>query len=150
MEQNPSSEPVRSEAPLAPAPYGSEPVPPMPTSGAPTASPTSASTASIFQAKDVELHKYLAALSYLGILVFVPLLLKRESAFCRMHSAQGILLLAAWMVLIFFVWIPVVGWLLGIGLFLAHIGAFISCLQGSFWEVPFIGAYRKKLQLDEK
>jgi hypothetical protein len=66
-----------------------------------------------FAAKDVEAHKFVAALSYLGILVFVPLLLKRDSAFARMHSAQGILMLVVWMVAIFLIWIPLIGWLIG-------------------------------------
>jgi uncharacterized membrane protein len=113
------------------------PVPIIPTAPAPQ-----------FDPKDVEAHKFVAALSYLGILVFIPLLLKRDSAFVRMHSAQGVLMLVVWMIAIFLIWIPIIGWLIGIALALAQLIALITCLQGGFWEVPVVGVHRKKLQLD--
>lgn len=133
MEQNPSSvEPTPSQASPEVTKVASPVVPPV----------------LHFDPKDVEAHKFIAALSYLGVLVFVPLLLKRDSAFVRAHSAQGVLLLAVWMVALFVVWFPVFGWLVGVALFFVQLFALVSCLQGTFWEVPFIGVYRKKLQLD--
>jgi uncharacterized membrane protein len=134
MEQNPSS-PAPQMAPVQPV--VTSPQSPVPTPSASSSIPT-----------DNESHKFVAALSYLGILVFVPLLLKRDSAFARKHSAQGVLLLATWMIALFLVWIPVIGWILGIVLGLVHLFAFLKCLQGEFWEVPVIGSYRQKLLLD--
>ncbi len=103
-----------------------------------------------FDPKEVEQLKYIAALSYLGILVFIPLFLRRESKFVRMHAAQGVLLLAAWMIGMVVFWIPLIGWLLGIFLLLGNIVSFLKCLQGEFWEIPFLGEYRARLGLDEK
>ena len=114
----------------------------------PASAPVSTSPALASNPTDNEAYKFVAALSYLGILVFVPLMLKRDPAFVRKHSAQGVLLLATWMIALFLIWIPVIGWILGIGLALAHLFAFLKCLQGEFWEVPFIGQYRQKLLLD--
>jgi fumarate reductase subunit D len=159
MEQNPSSEPKVPTTPSA----ASEPAASTSTSSVPATSTMSPVTpvsapasapvippapAPQFAPKDVEAHKFVAALSYLGILVFVPLLLKRDSAFVRMHSAQGILMLVVWMVAIFLIWIPLIGWLIGIALALAQLVALVTCLQGGFWEIPVIGVHRKKLQLD--
>ena len=130
MEQNPSS---------------AEALPPLPV--VPTSNPV-APTPATFNPTDSETHKFVAALSYLSVLVFVPRLLKRDSSFARKHSAQGVLLLAAWMIALFFVWIPFIGWILGVALGLMHLFAFLKCLQGEFWEIPFIGHYRQKLLLD--
>lgn len=141
MEQTPS-EPIAPQTPSV-SPVSSQSSAPV----TPTPVMTQSSIPS-FETKDIEAHKFVAALSYLGILVFVPLLLKRDSSFARAHSAQGVLMLAAWMVAIFLVWIPLIGWLIGIGLALAQLVAFVSCLQGSFWEIPVLGAHRKKLHLD--
>lgn len=130
MEQNPSS-PTPEMAPVQPM-----------------MTPPPLAVVSPSHSTDTETHKFVAALSYLGVLVFVPLMLKRDSAFSRKHSAQGVLLLVTWMIALFLIWIPVIGWILGIALALAHLFAFLKCLQGEFWEVPFIGHYRSKLLLD--
>lgn len=159
MEQNPSSEPKEPLAPETASSGGpsqetqaSSAAPPatpvMPPSLPIAAPPVSTPPPPTFDPKDVERHKFVAALSYLGILVFVPLLLKRDSAFARMHSAQGVLLLVTWMIALFFIWIPLVGWLIGVALVLTQLFALISCLQGRFWEAPIVGVHRKKLQLD--
>lgn len=103
-----------------------------------------------FSSEDVETNKYVAALSYLGILVFIPLFLKRDSAYARKHSAQGTLLLIVWMIGMIVFWIPLIGWALGVFLIVVDIIALARCLQGEFWEIPVIGEYRKKLGLDDK
>ncbi|EKD47008.1 MAG: hypothetical protein ACD_66C00259G0004, partial [uncultured bacterium] len=42
--------------------------------------------------KDIEDNKVLAALSYIFILCFVPLLLARDSKFAQYHAKQGLVL----------------------------------------------------------
>ena len=44
---------------------------------------------------DAEGHKFKAALSYLGILVLIPILADKDSAFSRYHANQGLILLIA-------------------------------------------------------
>ena len=48
-----------------------------------------------FDPKDIEQNKVMALLSYLGILVLVPLLAAKESKFARYHAGQGLNLLVA-------------------------------------------------------
>lgn len=40
--------------------------------------------------KDIEDNKFIALLSYISILCFVPLLLKKDSPFAQFHAKQGL------------------------------------------------------------
>ncbi len=48
-----------------------------------------------FDAQDVQNNKVMAILSYLGLLVLVPILSAKESRFARYHANQGLVLLIA-------------------------------------------------------
>jgi uncharacterized membrane protein len=100
-----------------------------------------------FDKKDIDDNKVIAALSYIGILCLVPLLAKKDSKFAQEHGKQGLIMLVAWIIGSFVFWIPLVGWLLLLVMFLADLYAFIKCLQGEFWEVPLLGQFRKKINL---
>lgn len=93
--------------------------------------------------QDIQQNKLWALLGYLGILCLVPLLAKKESKFAQFHAKQGLLVFIAW----FFVWIPVLGWLLGIALFFAWIIAVINVLSGKYWKIPVIGDYAEKINI---
>ena len=56
---------------------------------------TADSTAS-FSKKDIEDNKVMALLSYLGILVAIPILAAKNSPFARFHANQGLILCIAW------------------------------------------------------
>ena len=93
---------------------------------------------------DIDENKYVAALSYLGPLCFVPLFLKRDSAFAQSHATQGIMLFIA----------EVVGMLLPFLyplLFIVFIGTsaygIMMTQKGEEWEIPLIGKYAGKLNL---
>lgn len=109
--------------------------------------PTGATPA--FDVKDVQEHKLVAALSYLGILVFIPLFLARKSHFAQEHAKQGVILLAVWIVGSLVFWIPLIGWLLALAVAIGAVYAFIQCLMGTFWEIPVIGVWRKKINLEK-
>lgn len=100
-----------------------------------------------FDPKDVEDHKVMACLSYLGILCLVPLLAMRQSRYAQEHAKQGLLLLAVWIVGSFVFWIPLIGWLGLVAVFIVNAIALIKCLNGEFWELPVIGQYRDKIKL---
>ncbi len=102
-----------------------------------------------FDAKDVQDNKLVAALSYLGILVFIPLFLARKSHFAQEHAKQGVILLAVWIIGSLIFWIPLLGWLLGLAIAICAIYAFVKCLMGEFWEIPVIGEWRKKINLEK-
>lgn len=109
--------------------------------------PTGAALA--FDAKDVEDHKFVSALSYIGILVVVPLFLARKSAFAQEHAKQGLILFIVWIVGSLVFWIPLLGWLLALVVAIGAIFAFVKCLMGEFWEIPVIGVWRKKIHLEK-
>jgi uncharacterized membrane protein len=96
-----------------------------------------------FDAKDIQENKLMAALSYLGILVFIPLFLAKKSAFAQEHAKQGVILLAIHILGMFLFWIPVLGQILWIIVVIANIVALVKCLMGEFWEIPVLGQYRK-------
>ncbi|MFA5935951.1 MAG: hypothetical protein WC787_03820 [Patescibacteria group bacterium] len=109
--------------------------------------PLHASVLPSFDKKDVEDNKFIAALSYLGILFLIPLLLKRESRFCKEHALQGLVLFVVWIIGSFVYWIPLIGWAMGIALLIINVIAIVKCVQGEFWEIPYLGPLRKKINL---
>lgn len=97
--------------------------------------------------KDIQENKVMAALSYLGILVLIPLLAKKDSKFAQFHAKQGVIFLILWIVGWIIFWIPVIGWLLWIVVAILDIIALIQALSGKYWEVPVIGGLAKKINL---
>lgn len=104
-----------------------------------------------FDAKDVSENKIIACLSYIGILVLIPLLAKKDSKFAQEHAKQGLVLLLAFVALFVIGIIPILGWLIAffgnIVLLVIALVAFIKCLMGEFWEIPVLGQYRHKLNI---
>ena len=100
-----------------------------------------------FDPKDVADNKVIAALSYIGILVFVPLLLKKDSKFAHEHAKQGLVMLIVAIIGSFVFWFPLIGWALALVLFIVDVMAFIRCLNGEFWEIPVLGPLRSKFNI---
>ena len=99
--------------------------------------------------KAAEEGKSVAWLSYLGILLLIPLLVKPENQFCKHHAKQGLVMLLLWIGLWIISYIPILGWILApIGWFILVVLAIIGIVQsllGSYWKSP-LGIY----QLAEK
>lgn len=102
-----------------------------------------------FDAKDIQDNKFVAALSYVGLLVLIPLFLARKSPFAQEHAKQGLILFIVWIVGSFVFWIPLLGWLLALTVFIGAVIAFVKCLMGEFWEIPVMGEWRKKIHLEK-
>jgi uncharacterized membrane protein len=95
--------------------------------------------------------KVLAALSYLWILVVIPLVYRKSDSYVSYHMKQGLGLLFLWMILPFLLWVPVVGWALGLvdlalALVLLVIG-FDRAALGKERALPVIGKYCEKIAL---
>ncbi len=105
----------------------------------------------VYTKEDIENNKFIAALSYFGLLVLIPLLAKKDSPYCQFHAKQGLVLLIAG-VLLSFIWvIPILGWIIGIFgtlflLFLFIMGL-VNSLGGEAKELPVIGQYGDKFNL---
>ncbi len=95
--------------------------------------------------EDIEKNKVNAILSYIGILIIVPLLSDeaKKSTFAKFHLNQGLVLLIASVVLSVVWVIPVLGWLVGffgsIVLFVIWVMALIGAIQGETKPMPLLG-----------
>lgn len=96
---------------------------------------------------DAQDNMYVAALSYLGPLCFVPLFLKRDSAFAQSHAQQGLILFVAEVIGMFLYWFPLLGQLLFLSFIIASAYGIMITLKGEEWEIPIIGKYAGKLNL---
>jgi len=111
-----------------------------------------------FDGADIEANKILALLSYLGILVLVPIFAAPQSKFARFHANQGVVLIIVELILGFaaglltgiLFFIPVIGWIIG-GLLSTVVGiaslaftviGIINAVNGQAKELPIIGKYR--------
>lgn len=113
----------------------------MPPQGAPVA--PQAPQVPMSDEQDIQQNKFWALLSYIGILVLIPLLAKKDSKFAQFHAKQGLLMLIGWVLSA----IPFLGWLLGLALVIVWIIAVIKVLQGQYWKIPIIGDYAEKLNI---
>jgi uncharacterized membrane protein len=104
---------------------------------------------------DVQQNRLWAAMSYLFVLCFLPLFLRKRSSFAQFHAKQGLTLLVAeillWLAEFFLLLIPVIGWLIIVGLWVTLIVLAVrgvkESLRGERWEMPFFGEYAKEIKL---
>ena len=91
--------------------------------------------------KDVEKNKVNAVLSYLGILILVPLLSEdaKKSPYAKFHMNQGLVLTIGWFVGSFVFWLPLIGWAAGVFWFVIWLMGLISAAQGEMKRVPVVG-----------
>ena len=101
----------------------------------------------IFDQKDIDSNKYIAALSYFGIFCLVPLLLKRESPFAQFHAKQGLVLAIAFAVGSFVFWIPLIGWAAFLILVVTDLIGLVAVLSGRAWRIPVVQDIVEKMAL---
>jgi len=89
--------------------------------------------------------KLMGVLAYLGILVLIPLLTKKDSAFVQFHAKQGLVLFIAEVILW---WIPFVGWFfLGPIVSILAIVGLVMAAMGRQWKIPVIWSIAEKINL---
>jgi len=97
-------------------------------------------------------ERVIAALSYIWVLVLIPLLAKKDSEFCQFHAKQGLVLFIGSFVVMVLGMIPVLGWLIilpfgWLFIIILSILGIINALAGKQWEMPYLGQYAKKINL---
>lgn len=89
----------------------------------------------------VEEGKSLAWLSYFGLLLLIPLLVKPDNSFCKHHAKQGLVILLFWIGISIFAIIPILGlivWIIGgVGLLVISIIGIVNSINGKYWQAPF-------------
>ncbi|MDD3888158.1 MAG: hypothetical protein PHN19_05355 [Patescibacteria group bacterium] len=103
------------------------------------------SMAPVGDSKDVEENKIFAVLSYLGVLVIVPLLAKKDSKFAMFHAKQGLVLMIGWVIswLLSFVFI---GFILDVIMIVFSIWGIVNAATGKFAKLPVIGDLAEKFK----
>ncbi len=100
---------------------------------------------------DVEENKAMAALSYVGILVLIPLLAKKDSPFAQYHAKQGLVLFIAEIITIVVNIIPFLGQLLFVVAWIVWIVLAImgimAALKGEQKELPILGGFAAKIKM---
>jgi uncharacterized membrane protein len=92
--------------------------------------------------KDIDDGKSIAWLSYLGLLLLIPLLVKPENTFCKHHAKQGIVLLGLWIVIsILSPFIRVLDSLAFLAIAVISIIGIVQSLSGNYWKAP-LGIYQ--------
>ena len=104
-------------------------------------------TSSTNSSEDIDSLKAIAAIAYLGILFFVPMITHPKSEFAMFHANQGLLLLLAGIIVsVVGSVIPVLGWFViapigGIFILVLFILGLINALQGKMKRLPLIGNF---------
>ena len=91
-----------------------------------------------------ESERQWAAVAYVWILWFIPLLLKRDSAYVQFHVKQCIVLFVAEVICGI---IPMIGWLISLFLIILAVMGVLEALAGRYWQMPILGKYVKKFSL---
>lgn len=93
----------------------------------------------------------MALLSYLGILVLIPLLAAKEDKFAQYHAKQGLVLLIVGVIGMFIGVIPIIGWLLAPFITLAWLVfavlGIVNVVGNKKKELPIIGQYAGKINV---
>lgn len=97
----------------------------------------------VFDQKDIEKNRALAALSYLWILSVIVLLVKNDSPYVQFHAKQGTALFG--LSVIFSIIPPL--WMVNVLVWIVAIVALVRAYQGQAWEIPVIKDLAKRIQL---
>lgn len=104
-----------------------------------------------YMPEDVQQNKGMAFLAYLGILVLIPLLAKKDSPYAQFHAKQGLVLLLAWVAIGIVGAIPVIGWVVGpiggIFLLVLFVMGVVNSLSGKAKDLPLIGQFAHKFNI---
>jgi len=92
-----------------------------------------------------------AILSYIGILVLIPLLAVKDDEFVKYHAKQGLVLFIAEIATMFVAWVPILGQIVGffagmIWLVLVIIGI-LNVVKGEKKQLPLIGQFADKFKI---
>lgn len=82
---------------------------------------------------------FLAVLSYISVLTFIPLIFSRKNSFIKFHAKQGIVLLVVWAVGMFSFYLPVLPYLFALFIAFSIIFGIVNVLLGRERPVLWVG-----------
>jgi len=97
---------------------------------------------------DVSKHKVMAAIGYVSILCFVPLLGAPKSSYAKFHGKQGLVLFLTAVIIGVIQQILPGLWgilaLANLGLLVLSVMGIVKAAEGQLWEMPVLGQFAKK------
>ena len=91
----------------------------------------------------------MAALSYLGILCFVPLMRNKDDEYVQFHAKQGLVLWMWAVVSMFILEVPIIGkWFFGfssMAIVLLSVAGLVSVAFRRAWKLPLIGYFSDRI-----
>lgn len=100
---------------------------------------------------EVQEGKFFAAVGYLSVLCFVPLLLKKGNRFAQFHGKQGLVLFILEVAASILKAIPALGdvvfTLAFVVLGILSLVGIVKVLMGEYWEMPVIQEVASKISL---
>ena len=98
--------------------------------------------------RDVDPQAVMAGLSYLSVLIFIPILMPGTNDYVRHHLQQGIILFVIGVIASLFAWIWLPLWVVAnLAVLVASVYGFFQAVQGKRWVMPVIGRYARKLKI---
>jgi len=136
------------QQPIDPVADNQQAVPPVPTiPNPPTDYPevpiddgTVVESETLEDIADIEESWLYAMLSYISVLVLVPLLTRKDDPFVNYHIRQGLVVLAGTIIsLLVTIWFPRFGGLLFLLFLVVSVVGIVTTLQGRQWKIPGVG-----------
>jgi len=92
-------------------------------------------------------ERLIAFLSYLSILFLIPLKRFKKSDFIYYHAKQGLGLFILSIIVVFFFWLPVVGWVAVMAFLVLWFTGIMNVLSGKKEPVPVIGRISERVSI---
>ena len=92
--------------------------------------------------------KLMAAMCYLGVLVLIPLFIRKDDKFVHYHAKQGLVIFIGEIIAVIAAsWLAVIGNLLFLLMLIASVIGLIQGLQGRRFKIPGIGDIANKFNI---
>ncbi|MES9881219.1 MAG: hypothetical protein ABW185_10100 [Sedimenticola sp.] len=103
----------------------------------------------VVHGEDSMKSQILSVMSYLGVLVFVPLVTNRDDEYVHFHARQGLVIWAFSVLAIFMLYLPGIGKLFFSFMAMAVLAysaiGIVSVLLHKAWKLPFVSGIASKL-----
>ncbi len=103
------------------------------------------------QDSEIQDAKFFAAIGYLSVLCFVPILLKKDNKFAQFHGKQGLVLFILEVAAGILKTVPALGDLVFTVAFVVFgilsLLAIVKVLMGEYWEMPVIYEIANRISL---
>jgi len=97
--------------------------------------------------KDLRKDALLAVLSYLHVLVLIPLIFGKKDEFVHYHAKQGFFLLIIWILAGFAFYLPYLPWIFLIVLFVDILFGVLHVIFGKTRPMPLFGKLAEKINI---